>query len=49
MVLNHKSWEHADDKPMLSKVYADLYYKLHDYLLDNWTDEDLDYYLSTTD
>lgn len=49
MVLNHKSWEHADENPMLSKVYADLYYKLHDYILDNWKDEDLDYYLSVTD
>ena len=49
MVLNWKSWEYAEKNPMLSKVYADLYYKLHDYILDNWKDEDLEYYLSTTD
>lgn len=49
MVLNWKSWEHAEKNPNLSKVYADLYYKLHDYILDNWKDEDLEYYLSTTD
>lgn len=49
MVLNWKSWEHAEKNPSLSKVYSDLYYKLHDYILDNWKDEDLEYYLSTTD
>lgn len=49
MVLNWKSWEHAEKNRELSELYADLYYKLHDYILDNWKDEDLEYYLSTTD
>lgn len=49
MVLNWKSWEHADKDQELSELYADLYYKLRDYILDNWKGEDLDYYLRTTD
>ncbi len=49
MVLNWKSWEHADKDRKLSELYADLYYKLRDYILDNWKGEDLDYYLRTTD
>ena len=49
MVLNWKSWQWAEKNPKLSAVYADLYYKMRDYILDNWKGEELDYYLKTTD
>lgn len=49
MVLNWKSWQWAEKNQKLSKLYADLYYKMRDYILDNWKGDDLTYYLQTTD
>lgn len=49
MVLNWKSWEHANKSRELSELYADLYYKLRDYILNNWKDEELSYFLRVTD
>lgn len=49
MVLNWKSWEHSTKNIKLSRLYADLYYELREYILDNWKGEDLEYYLKTTD
>lgn len=48
MVLNHKSWEHQDDANKC-ELYADLFYKTQDYAFDNLKDDELSYYLSTTD
>ena len=49
MVLNWKCWQWAEKNQKLSALYADLYYKMRDYILDNWKGEDLEYYLHTTD
>lgn len=50
MVLNHKSWEHyTKGNEKLTKIYAELFSKLDEYILDNWKGEDLNYYLKTTD
>lgn len=50
MVLNHKAWEwDAKGDDGKTKLYTELYYKLHDYILDNWKGEDLQYYLRVTD
>lgn len=49
MVLNWKSWEHASTNRKLAELYSDLYYKLREYILDNWKDEKLSYYLKVTD
>lgn len=52
MVLNWKSWEHADGivaSGDLCKLYIDLYYKLRNWCIDNLKGEDLTYFLRTTD
>lgn len=50
MVLNHKCWEHNDaENYELSMVYQELWEELHDWCLDNLKDDDLSYYLQTTD
>lgn len=49
MVLNWKSWQWAEKNKKLSMLYADLYYEMRDYILDNWKGDDLSYYLQTTD
>ena len=49
MVLNWKSWQHAESKKKLSELYADLYYKADSYALDNLEGEERDYYWQVTD
>jgi hypothetical protein len=50
MVLNHKCWEHNDaENYAMSMVYQELWEELHDWCLDNLKDDDLSYYLQTTD
>lgn len=50
MVLNHKCWSFYDqNKNDLSQLYSSLYYKTHDWALDNLKGEDLEYYIRTTD
>ena len=49
MVLNHKCWYYYERNNTLSKLYADLWADYHDYVLDNWKGEDLQYYLRVTD
>lgn len=52
MALNHKCWEHhAAGKAELSKVYADLYYKADDFVVDKFKDDEeaLSYYYRVTD
>ncbi len=49
MVLNHKCWYYHERNSTLSKLYANLWAEYHDYVLDNWKGEDLQYYLRVTD
>lgn len=50
MVINHKSWEwYERGNAILSQVYIDLYYFLRDLVFENWSDEELKYYLEITD
>lgn len=48
MVLNWKSWEHENNS-QLCQLYCDLYYELHDYAMKNLKNEELSYYIRTTD
>ena len=54
MVLNWKSWEHSGTKngiPIADEIgswYADKFYELRDWLLDNWKDEEWKSYLLQT-
>ena len=48
MVLNWKSWEHAEREDYCS-LYADLYYELRDWCFENLKGDDLTYYIRTTD
>ena len=48
MAVNWKSWEHQNNEEYC-KLYAEMYYMLHDWALDNFKDEALQYYLETTD
>lgn len=47
MVVNWKSWEHANDK--LCKLYCELYYELREWCFDNLQGEDLEYFIQTID
>lgn len=50
MVLNHKCWYwHDRTDSRFSGLYAKLWEEYHEWVLDNWKDEDLGYYLRTTD
>lgn len=50
MILNWKCWDwYERGKSAVSKLYSDLYYKAHEWCLDNLKGEALDYYLRTTD
>lgn len=48
MVLNWKSWEHAE-RVDYCNLYADLYYELRDWCFENLKGDDLTYYIKTTD
>ena len=48
MVLNWKSWEHADNA-QYCELYADLFYKCRDYAYDTLKGEELTYFFNTTD
>lgn len=50
MVLNWKAWEHhAKGNDELTRLYAELFSELDQYIMDNWQGDDLSYYLKTTD
>lgn len=50
MVLNWKCWEHhGKDNDVYTALYSDLYYQAREYALDNFKDEDIEYFLETTD
>ncbi len=50
MVLNHKCWFHYEiHNEEISQLYSELWAEYHDFVLDNWKNENLAYYLQTTD
>ena len=49
MVLNWKIWEHYETNLPLAELQQDLYYKTDDWAMSNLKDEDLQYFLRTTD
>lgn len=49
MVLNHKCWAFHETNQQYCELYAELYYKAHDYALDNLKGNELKHYLSVTD
>lgn len=49
LVLNWLSWFYYEKDNDVAKLYSDLYYEVREYVLDNWKDEKLSYYLETTD
>ena len=50
MVLNHKCRQHYNNgNIILSKLYSELWGEFHDFVLDNWKGEDLQYHLRITD
>lgn len=46
IVLNHKSWVYEIISPNLCELYAELYYKVDDYAVNNLSGEELTYYYS---
>ena len=48
MVLNHKSWQFANNDE-LCELYAELYYQTLNYAYDNLKGEELSYFLEVTD
>lgn len=48
MVMSWKSFEHQDN-PRFCHLYSCLYHKMDYYCCKNYKDEDLEYYLRTTD
>ena len=49
LVLNWKCWEHYEKGDTeTSEIYSNLYYKADGYALDNLKDNELDYYIRTT-
>lgn len=52
MVVNHKSWQHADANPELSRLYAEFYYAVRDFVYDDdspFDDDDIRYFFEVTD
>lgn len=49
LVLNWKSWEHAERNPVLSELYVELWQKVNDWCYEHLTGDDLTYYFQTTD
>lgn len=49
MIVNHKCWSWYGRNSAYSELYADLYYKAHDYALKNLKEEEIAYYFRITD
>lgn len=52
MVTNHKSWEHATGNPELSRLYAEFYYAVRDFVYDDdspFDDDEIRYFFEVTD
>ncbi len=49
MVLNWKCWRWHEVNNEFSILYTELYHQLDDWIFDNLSGEELEYYISTTD
>lgn len=49
IVLNHKIWQHYETKPAYAEIYNELWLKADEYALDHLKDEELAFFLTTTD
>ena len=50
IVLNHRCWMHYENNNIeLSKLYADLYYKTHDWACEHLKGKEFEHYFSVTD
>ena len=49
MVLNWKCWRWYEVNNEYSQLYTELYHQLDDWVFDNLSGEELEYYISTTD
>lgn len=49
LCLNHKCWAWYNKNNELSQLYSELYYDAHDWVHDNWNEEQLSYYFRITD
>ena len=51
MILNHKSWYHCKnlESSMFCDLYAELFHTTYQYAADNLQEEELRYFLTTTD
>ena len=49
LVLNWKIWEHYEKNDAIARVYNDLWYKICDYIRNNFNKEELQYYYRVTD
>ena len=49
LVLNHKCWQHAEERPELAQLYEKLYFDADEYALDNLKGQEKQYYLEVTD
>ena len=48
MALNWKCWEHQNNEQLMN-LYIELYERMNSWCLENLTDDDLSYYIQTTD
>lgn len=49
MVLNWKSFEHARSNQAYTKLYVDLWKEIDQWCMENLKDDDIQYYIRTTD
>lgn len=49
MVLNHKSWQYCESNEALTELYAELYYKVYDYAVENLKSEEIRYFFEILD
>ena len=49
MILNWKIWQHYNKDKELAKLYNDLWEKTDEYAMNNLKDDELKYFLRTTD
>lgn len=49
MVLNWKCWRWYEVKDDYSKLYTELFHKLDEWIFNNLREEELEYYIRTTD